>query len=247
VVKELAQKFELSVDSIRRDLTIMEEQGLLKKFYGGAVPASQVRVFPQLEAIRYGEPDAAHDAISKLAASYIQANDSVFIGGAGIQYGMLRHLPRHFPLTVVTNSLKIAQTIREWENVDAFLIGGKLRASSGGSIIDPLAIEQIRRFSLDLCFITGGGVTAKGVSTATTEGASFARAVSEVSRMKICLAPLEKVGQDMFAHSVPLRELDLIITDEYAPIDWIRQMENAGIKVVSAVANVEENAKGDKR
>jgi hypothetical protein len=50
----------------------------------------------------------------------------------------------------------------------------------------------------------------------------------------------------MFAHSVPLRELDLIITDEYAPIDWIRQMENAGIKVVSAVANVEENAKGDK-
>jgi DeoR/GlpR family transcriptional regulator of sugar metabolism len=141
VVKELAQKFELSVDSIRRDLTIMEEQGLLKKFYGGAVPASQVRVFPQPEAIRYGEPDAAHDAISKLAASYIQANDSVFIGGAGIQYGMLRHLPRHFPLTVVTNSLKIAQTIREWENVDAFLIGGKLRASSGGSIIDPLAIE----------------------------------------------------------------------------------------------------------
>ncbi|KRF44068.1 DeoR/GlpR family DNA-binding transcription regulator [Paenibacillus sp. Soil787] len=238
VAKDLADQFQLSVDSIRRDLTMMEEMGLLKKTYGGAMPVAKVRTLPQTESIRYGAAMPHQHAISKLAASYIQSNDAVFIGGAGIHYGMLTYLPKHIPFTIVTNSLKIAQCIREYDNIDSYLIGGKLRAASG-NMIDPLAIEQVRKFSLDICFVTGGGLSAKGISTATPEGASFTRAVCDISRKKIGLAPHEKIGIDMFACSVTTRQLDLIITDAETAEEDVQKIKNQGVEVI--IAPVEHN------
>ncbi|MCQ6559234.1 DeoR/GlpR family DNA-binding transcription regulator [Paenibacillus mendelii] len=241
VAKDLADMFQISVDSIRRDLTIMEEQGLLKKTYGGAIPVTQLRSPPLPESLRYGEGAYHQNAISKLAATYIEENDNVFIGGAGIHYGMLKYLSRTMPFTVVTNSLKIAQTIREWDNIESYLIGGRLRSASG-NLIDPLAIEQIRRFSLDVSFLTGGGVSSKGISTTTPDGASFARAVSEISRRKIGLAPHEKLGIDMFARTLPIHELDLVITDAEAPASVIQEIEGKGVEVV--IAAVEADSSG---
>jgi DeoR family fructose operon transcriptional repressor len=90
MVKDLADLFQLSIDSIRRDLSIMEEQGLLKKTHGGAIPAIQVRTAPLPPELLYGDGSPHENAIAKLAASYIQPKDTVFIGGAGVHFGMLK-------------------------------------------------------------------------------------------------------------------------------------------------------------
>src|SRR3954471_16614640 len=82
LAKELAEMFGVSVDSIRRDLSIMEEQGLLKKTHGGAIPIPKVRTLPPPPAIRYGKASPYIRAIAKMAASYIQEGDTVFIGSA---------------------------------------------------------------------------------------------------------------------------------------------------------------------
>ncbi|WP_213586173.1 DeoR/GlpR family DNA-binding transcription regulator [Paenibacillus sp. J2TS4] len=235
IAKDLAEMFGISIDSVRRDLTIMEEQGLLQKTYGGAVPLLQVRTLPQPESLRYGEGAPHQNAISRHAASIIHANDTVFIGGAGIQYGMLKYLPKEIPFTVVTNSLKIADRIRSLRNIDCYLIGGKLRPEpSAGTMIDTLAIEMIRKFTLDICFITGGGIAANGISTATPEGAAFTHALSEVSRRKICLAPHEKIGVRMFVTSIPIERIDTLITDLEAPRQVIREIESRDVRVIYA-------------
>ncbi|SES63826.1 DeoR-like helix-turn-helix domain-containing protein [Oceanobacillus limi] len=75
IAKELSELFQISVDSVRRDLAIMESQGLLQKTYGGAIalkPIQKVRTLPSSESKRYGEPKAHQDAISKRAASFIR-------------------------------------------------------------------------------------------------------------------------------------------------------------------------------
>ncbi|MBS3682099.1 DeoR/GlpR transcriptional regulator [Ornithinibacillus massiliensis] len=244
IAKELADLFQISVDSVRRDLSMMENQGLLQKTYGGAIALKalqKVRTLPTSESKRYGIPEPHQDAISKLASSYIQEHDTVFIGGAGIQYGMLKHLPVDIPFTLVTNSMKIAESVRKQKNITAYLIGGKLRGESAGSIIDILAIEMMSKFSLDIGFITGGGITASGISTATPEGAAFARKVAEVSRKNICLAPNEKVGQNMFVTSVPIDKIDLIITDEAVSEKVIQDIEktNAEIIIVNTTSTKE--------
>jgi DeoR/GlpR family transcriptional regulator of sugar metabolism len=237
IAKDLSEHFKMSIDSIRRDLTIMEEQRLLQKTYGGAIahsPAPKVRTLPKSESERYGEGAPHQNAISKLAASFIKKHDTVFIGGAGIHFGMLKYLPSDFPFTVITNSIKIAESVRKWNNIDSFLIGGKLRAESAGSIIDVLAIEMISKFTIDICFLTGGGIASTGISTATPEGAAFARAVSQVSHNKICLAPHEKVGHRMFVVSVPIENIDVMITDRAAPETAIFEIEKRQVKVIFA-------------
>ncbi|QHT61904.1 DeoR/GlpR transcriptional regulator [Paenibacillus lycopersici] len=233
IAKDLAGRFQISIDSIRRDLTIMEEQGLLQKTYGGAIPLSplpKVRTLSQPRSIRYGEAAPHQDAISRYAASLIQMNDTVFIGGAGIHYGMLRHLPEDIPFTVITNALTIAENIRNRSHIESYLIGGKLR-SAGDSLIDTIAFEMIGKFNYDIGFITGGGIALNGVSTSTPEGAALTRAVSEASRRTICLAPHEKIGVQMFAGSVQLHQIDLLITDQGASEKFVREIESRNIQV----------------
>lgn len=234
IAKDLARKFEMSLDSIRRDLTIMEEQGLLQKTYGGAIlsePTPKVRTMPQPPAIRYGTAAPHENAISKLAASYIKENDTVFIGGAGIHYGMIKYLPTHFPYTIVTNSLKIADLIRMKENISSYVIGGKLRGASSSSMIDCIAMEMMRKFSLNICFLTGGGINAKGISTSTPEAAAFAQTVASVAQTVVCLAPHEKIGHEMFMQSVPIEGIDILLTDLGAPQKTIDEMKEKKLKI----------------
>lgn len=236
IAKDLAVMFGLSIDSIRRDLTLMEEQGLLQKTYGGAIPLTpppKVRTLAQPRSIRYGNAASHQDAISKYAASLIQKHDTVYIGGAGIQYGMLKFLPDDIPFTIVTNSLTIAESIRNLHHIEAYLVGGKLRAN-GDSMIDTIANEMIKKFNFDIGFVTGGGIALNGISTATPEGAALTRAVAEVSRRTVCLAPHEKMGVQMFATSIPLHHIDLLITDQGASDKTIREIESLNVKIMIA-------------
>lgn len=232
LAKELADMFEMSIDSIRRDLSIMEEKGLLKRTHGGAVPVGKVRNTPTPDlSLRYGEGTPLQNAISRKTASFIQEKDTVFISGSGIHYGMLKYLPE-FPFTVVTNSIKIGDHLKERTNIETYLVGGKVKRS--GNITDSLAYDFIRQFSLDLCFITGGAISKNGISTATPEVASLGRSAIEISRKTICLAPHEKLGIDAFAKLGPITPIDILITDEEANIEAIEDIESKGVKVIIA-------------
>lgn len=231
LAKELADMFELSIDSIRRDLSIMEEKGLLKRTHGGAIPAAKVRSAPLPPDLRYKEASPHQDAISKLAASFIQEKDTVFIGSAGIHYGMLKFLPE-VPFTVVTNAIRVADALKDREEIDVYLIGGKVKSS--GNISDTLANQFLRQFTLDLCFVAGGGISKNGVSTSSPEVASLGRTAVEISRKRICLAPHEKLGVDFFAKEGPITDMDLLITDSEASINAIEDIENKGVKVLIA-------------
>src|SRR5690606_1724287 len=99
-------------------------------------------------------------------------------------------------------------------------------------------------FTLDIAFLTGGGISPRGISTATPESASFTRAVADVSRRRIALAPHEKIGIDMFARSMPIHELDLVITDADAPSAIVEAIERAGTAVVVATSGSDRREEG---
>ncbi|WP_053373586.1 DeoR/GlpR family DNA-binding transcription regulator [Paenibacillus sp. FJAT-27812] len=231
LAKELADQFDLSIDSIRRDLSIMEEKGLLKRTHGGAIPAVNVRQAPLPPSLRYQGGAPHQNAISKVAASFIKEANTVFIGSAGIHFGMLSYLPS-FPFTVVTNSITIADALKESDTIDVYLLGGKIKPS--GNVTDTLANEFLKQFTLDLCFATGGGISQNGISTTTPEVASIIRTAMAISRKTICLAPHEKLGVDFFARSGAVTDIDLLITDNEANIEAIEAIESKGVKVLIA-------------
>lgn len=228
--KDLAEEFGISIDTIRRDLTILEKQGMLKRTHGGAIPLSKVRRFPLDNTARYNEGTEHQNAIAKLATKYIEQGDTIFIGGASIHYVLLKYLPLDRNYTVITNSLTIASKLKSLSNVETYMVCGKVREEE--EIVDALATEFIRTLRIDVAYLTGGGVSARhGLSTSTPEGSSFQRAVADVSRKKICLANFDKIGAEFFSRTLEITDLDLIITDWEAPLDEIKKIEQLGVKV----------------
>ncbi|MGN4749113.1 DeoR/GlpR family DNA-binding transcription regulator [Bacillus cereus group sp. MYBK220-1] len=231
IAKDLAERFDMSIDSIRRDLSIMEKDGLLKRTHGGAIELTRVRNLAAEPAKRYSDSSIYEDTIARVAVSYIQEGDSIFIGGASVHNAMLKYLPE-VSFTVITNSIEIAGYLREYKNIDTYLIGGKVKPL--GNITDTLASELISRFSIDLYFSTGGGISLQGISTATPEVAYFSKRVSEIARRNICLVPHNKLGIDCFIRGESLKEIDIIITDEEASKETVQDFEKQGKQVVIA-------------
>jgi len=231
IAKDLAERFDMSIDSIRRDLSIMEKDGLLKRTHGGAIELTRVRNLAAEPAKRYSDSSIYEDTIARVAVSYIQEGDSIFIGGASTHNAMLKYLPE-VSFTVITNSIEIAGYLREYKNIDTYLIGGKVKPS--GNITDTLASELISRFSIDLYFSTGGGISLQGISTATPEVAYFSKRVSEIARRNICLVPHNKLGIDCFIRGESLKKIDIIITDEEASKETVQDFEKQGKQVVIA-------------
>ncbi|MEJ9278860.1 DeoR/GlpR family DNA-binding transcription regulator [Bacillus thuringiensis] len=231
IAKDLAERFDMSIDSIRRDLSIMEKDGLLKRTHGGAIELTRVRNLAAEPTKRYSDSSIYEDTIARVAVSYIQEGDSIFIGGASVHNAMLKYLPE-VSFTVITNSIEIAGYLREYKNIDTYLIGGKVKPS--GNITDTLASELISRFSIDLYFYTGGGISLQGISTATPEVAYFSKRVSEIARRNICLVPHNKLGIDCFIRGESLKKIDIIITDEEASKETVQDFEKQGKQVVIA-------------
>lgn len=238
IAKDLAERFEISIDSIRRDLTIMEEQGLLQKTHGGAIPSMKVRQPPLAPEQRYGEGSPEGHAIAQLAVSYVRERDTLFIGSSSLTYLLLEHLPEQMPLTIVTNCMRVADALREREWIDTYLIGGRVKPS--GNITDVLANEFIRQFKFDISFVSGGGISDEGIFVATPEVAAFGRAVSAVSRRRIGMATHRILGQDGFARAGAVEDLDVLITDHKADQGVMDRIQELGVKVI--VAKTEEVA-----
>lgn len=233
LAKDLAEELKVSIDTIRRDLTAMEEGGLLKRTHGGAVPLSKVRRLPINNSIRYSEGTEHQNAVARLAAAHIEQGDTIFIGGASIHYILLKHLPTDREYTVITNSLTIAEKLRSFNNIETYIVCGKIKSEEG--MVDALATEFIKNLRIDTAFLTGGGISARhGLSSSTPEGAIFQRSVAEVSRRRICLANFDKIGTEFFAKTIDIKNLDLIITDWEAPEDEIEEIQKLGVKVLIA-------------
>ena len=236
LAKELAEELQVSIDTIRRDLTTMEEEGLLKRTHGGAVLLSKVRRFPMDDRIRYSEGTEHQNAVAKLAASYIEQGDTIFIGGASIHYVLMKYLPFDRDYTVITNSLIVAEKLKDYSNIETYIVCGKVKSEE--EIVDPLAVEFIRTLRIDTAFLTGGGISAKhGLSSSTPEGAIFQRAVAEISHRKICLANFDKVGTEFFVRTIDLKNIDVLITDWESPDGEIEKIRQMGIKVLIAKEN----------
>lgn len=232
-IGEIQDRFDVSVDSARRDLRILEEKGQLKRTHGGAIPLMQVGLqMPKkwnVEQIKNIEEN--YDAIAKKAVELIKPNDAVYITSGTIGYLMLKYLPIDMEFTVVTNSIDNASFLRNFDNLEVYVIGGKMRQN--GRIVDSFAQDFVRNMKFDISFFTGAGFTADfGISNGTPETSAFQRAVAENSRKNIALFPNRKIGHNSFLKDIDAGKIDILITDWDAVEDELSKIEDRGIKVI---------------
>lgn len=230
---DIQKKFMVGYESAKRDLRILEEKGLLKRTHGGALPMRQVAAGrpANLTIKDYDEVKKNYLLIAKKAIEMIENNDVIFLFPVTVCYFIAQNLPDHLRIRVITNSIIIAEELRDRENVSVLLLGGEM--DKKGNCYDTIAIDAIKRLRVDKCFISSAAISADfGMSIQKTSAIPFFNAVMDSSKKKIGLFPKEKIGFDSIVSISPAERLDILITDWDVLEEELGLFREKGIEVM---------------
>ncbi|MFD8791660.1 DeoR/GlpR family DNA-binding transcription regulator [Streptomyces vinaceus] len=217
-LRELARVVQTSEVTVRRDVRALEAEGLLDRRHGGAVlPGGFTREsgFPQKSHLATAEKTA----IADVAASLVEEGEAVVVGAGTTTQELARRLARVPGLTVVTNSLLVAQALAHANRVEVVMTGGTLRGSNY-ALVGSGAEQSLQGLRVSRAFLSGSGLTAeRGLSTSNMLSASVDRALVQAAAEVVVLADHTKLGTDTMFQTVPTDVMTRLVTDEPPPHD----------------------------
>ena len=234
-VVDLVKRFGVSIETIRRDLEALEEDGFLRRVYGGAVRESR-RSEETLLQERMVQNAAEKERIGKAAAAFVQDGDVIGIDVGTTTLEMARALlTRDLRIIVITNSIQIAATLSASEKIEVILIGGRVRhgeLSVGGHM---LTEANMRLFQTDKLFLGVGGITDKfGITDFREEETAFRRIGIERTKEVYALADHSKFGVTAMYHVCDADRIHTVVTDAGTGRDMISALRMKGAQVVIA-------------
>jgi DeoR family fructose operon transcriptional repressor len=232
--------FAASEATIRRDLTMLERQGLVERTHGGAVS----RYFPSLNApfpVRDQVPEKK--AIAVAAAELVSDDETIVLDAGTTTAQLARALVKHRNLTVITNSTRVMNELYGREGVVVIVTGGELLtlhelSQEDDSIMTGSVAEAaLRRFRPSKVFLSTAGITlSDGLTTASLPQAQIKQLMIEISTEVILLTDSSKFGRVSYSVVAPVDVLDRIITDSsIKPADQAA-LESRGIDLIVAEA-----------
>ncbi len=228
-VADLTERLGVSQVTIRKDLTRLEETGLVIRNHGGARLAQSVKLIPPVSSRKNTLLDQKN-RITDAAVQLIEEDDCICID-AGATNMLLAEKLASFQLRVVSNSLEVLNMLSQSREITLTAIGGNLRAGAG-SFIGPLAEDSISQLQFDLAFIGTTGMTADGcfLTQNAIEG-RLKKAMLKASRRKVILADSSKFEAKAFAKFANADLVDILITDrDFSHTEQYRKM---GIEVIT--------------
>ncbi|MEU1042352.1 DeoR/GlpR family DNA-binding transcription regulator [Streptomyces sp. NPDC005551] len=212
-LRELARVVQTSEVTVRRDVRALEAEGLLDRRHGGAVlPGGFTREsgFPQKSHLATAEKTA----IADLAAGLVEEGEAIVVGAGTTTQELARRLARVPGLTVVTNSLLVAQALAHANRVEVVMTGGTLRGSNY-ALVGSGAEQSLQGLRVSRAFLSGSGLTAeRGLSTSNMLSASVDRALVQAAGEVVVLADHTKLGTDTMFQTVPTELITRLVTDE---------------------------------
>ena len=211
-VADLAEAFDVTSETIRRDLTDLQDDRLVRRVHGGAVPWRSWIFEPQLQ-IRESMNVAEKRRIARAALGEIPERGSVLIDSGSTAAHLADALDRERDLTVITNSIPIVQSLATTENPNVVLIGGTLRRNTM-AFVDETGVDMLRDITVDVLFIGCDGVSPeKGFTTPYRSEVALKRSMMASARRTVMMFDHSKVGNDQLLRFAPVGDVDAIYTD----------------------------------
>lgn len=232
-VSDLVKEFGVSEMTIRRDLDILENQGLLRRVHGGAV-SQRGRSYEPPFLLRAGEFLENKRRIGMAAASLIQNGDSITLDVGTTTLEIARNLHAKQDLTIITPSLQIANELVNHPGIRIILTGGILRTGEL-SMVGHLAERIFDEFFVDKLFLGAGAVDIKtGASEFNIEDALVKRAMSKTAKQVILVADSSKFNQVAFTSVIQLASINTIVTDKDLNENTASQIQAEGVELILA-------------
>ena len=232
-VAEMSDRFDVSLDTIRRDLDILSDQGLINRIHGGAVPAENLVTADAPFDQRVNAQHVAKTRIGQAAVGLIASGETLLVNGGSTTLAFGAALGALSRLTIVTNNLSLHAAVPPQAVRSLYLLGGEIR---GGAQITlgPVGFVGAQAISADTAVIGIGGITAKGCWTSNLAEASMMFSMIAAARRAIILADSSKFGHHAFAKVVSLEQVAVLVTDARPPPDLMAALEAAEVHVIVA-------------
>jgi len=232
-VNVLAEALDVTPETIRRDLTILERHGVLRRVHGGAIPVERLGFEPGVET-RSDRFVAEKERIAKAALPHLPDGGTVLLDAGTTTLRLAERLPRDRELTIVTNSLAIAALVAQHPNLSLYLLGGRVRGRTLAAVGSWLT-NALQDVFVDVAFIGTNGLSVKrGLTTPDQSEAAAKRAMISAARRSVVLTDHTKIGVDHFSRFADLSDIAAVITDSGLDPETAAEIEALGPEVVLA-------------
>jgi DeoR/GlpR family transcriptional regulator of sugar metabolism len=228
-VDALAQHFATSEVTIRKDLAALEKNGLLLRRYGGAVPVPQELISEPTQPI-----SPYKQAIACAGVARIREHARIIIDSGTTTAAMIPQLGHKPGLVVMTNSLNVANALRELEHEPVLLMTGGTWDPHSESFQGQVAEQVLRSYDFDQLFIGADGIDLERGTTTFNELLGLSRVMAEVAREVIVMVESDKIGRRIPNLELPWSSLHTLITDERLDALAAEQIRARGIQLILA-------------
>lgn len=240
-VAELAGRFDITKETVRRDLALLESDGRLRRVHGGAVAAGKASTSEQSLGTRQLMHHDRKLRIARKALELVPSGAASMILDAGTTTELLAELlttelpaGRADELLVITHALPIAYKLSIGSRLQLETIGGRVRGLTSAAI-GARAVEQFRALRPDIAFIGANGIDAGfGLSTPDALEAAVKTAIVDSARRVVVLADSSKLGEETLVRFAALADVDTLVTDTEPDPGLARALDEADVEVVLA-------------
>lgn len=236
-VADLVREFDVSEETVRRDLNYLEREGLIQKNYGGAIlveelPNNVVPIAPVHQ--RKSEYFEEKDAIGGKAAELIGEGQIVIIDSGSTTWCISRHLKHLQRLTVVTNGVDVADELSHSDGAEVLVLGGKLIKKSM-SLVGPQAELELQNYNADYVFLGVSGISLrKGFTSTDIYEAEIKKAMIAAGQKIVVVADHSKFQRQSLISYSGFQDVDILITSDLADEAIVKEIEKMGVHIIRA-------------
>lgn len=231
-IEELAERFDISVMTVHRDLDELESRGLLRKDRGVATAASTALV-ESSAVYRAGRQRAEKEAIARAAMDYVDNGQAVILDDSTTTLCVVPHLATKTPLTVITNTLSIMMQLKDINGISLLALGGQFRDWCS-AFMGRMTLDAIKTLRTDICIMSTSAITDGFAFHQSLETVDVKRAMFECASKRVLLADHTKFEQRALHMMLPLADFDVVIVDRATDEEHVERLRDAGTNVVIA-------------
>lgn len=232
-VADLSREMNVTTVTVRKDLKLLEDKGLLFRSHGSATPVSPyVNDLPVNEKTFMQVDEKA--SIASLAVEMIAEDEAIIIGSGTTMLALAKAIPKNMKLTVLTGAMNVNMSLLDHPNVEVLQLGGVVRKSSS-SVVGHYAEEMLFNFACSKLFLGVDGISPEfGLTTSNMMEAHLNAKMIKSAQRTIVLTDSSKFGRKGFGKICDIDDIDVVVTDENIPDGFKKQLEERGIEVLIA-------------
>ena len=230
-VTGLARKYNVSLETIRRDLAVLHDHGTLRRVHGGAILAERLASFERGLSDRSSVMAEQKRRIGRAALELVPEGGTVFVEGGSTPGVFAELLPEDGDLTVVTTGLPIATELASRAGFTVHVVGGRVRGRTLAAV-DDWAVHTLRGVRVDVAFLGTNGFSIEGgLTTPDSAEAAVKRAALGIAGQTVLLADNTKIDAKFLCRYGDASDIDLLITDDGVPARELKRLRDSGLEV----------------